>query len=372
MANPLQAGYNIIINQKVGNTNTPIYPFTRTANVKDATGNTLDEIIATLATKAEANYVPSSEGEVTSNLRFLRNDNTWATIQDASTTQKGVVQLSDEVNLEDSTVAATAKAVKTVKDAVDTLGTSVANDFVKKAQLGVATADGVTGVATLDETGKVPAAQLPSFVDDVIDAKIAADLSSATTPEGVAITPESSKIYVDVDTNKTYRWSGTTFVVISDSLALGETASTAFAGDKGKVAYEHSQSDHARVDATKTEGSDNNGYLKINGSEVLVYTHPSVDGASETNPHGTTAADVGLGKVENKTAAEILDEMSKENVTTALGYTPANEATLATSSNNGMMSSAYAAKLDNCMETAVSVEAPTFTNGIWFQIVSEE
>jgi len=46
-------------------------------------------------------------------------------------------------------------------------------------------------------------------------------------------TGETGKIYVALDTNLTYRWSGTTYVEISPSLALGETSSTAYAGDKG-------------------------------------------------------------------------------------------------------------------------------------------
>ena len=126
----LNPGLNIIMNQRVGATDTPIYPFTRTANVKDSQGKTLDEIIATLAPKDFGLYVPSIDGEQVSNLRFLRNDNTWATIQSASTEQAGVVQLSDATNLEDSTVAATAKAVNTVQKAVETLGTDVAHSFL--------------------------------------------------------------------------------------------------------------------------------------------------------------------------------------------------------------------------------------------------
>lgn len=80
------------------------------------------------------------------------------------------------------------------------------------------------GVAQLDENGRVPSSQLPSYVDDVIEAS------------GVAAFPqtgEAGKIYVDTKTNLTYRWSGTTYVEISPSLALGETSSTAYAGDKG-------------------------------------------------------------------------------------------------------------------------------------------
>lgn len=74
--------------------------------------------------------------------------------------------------------------------------------------------------------GKVPASQLPSYVDDVLEYA-----STAVFP----VTGESGKIYIATDTNKTYRWSGTGYVEISESLALGETASTAYAGNKGKA-----------------------------------------------------------------------------------------------------------------------------------------
>jgi hypothetical protein len=64
------------------------------------------------------------------------------------------------------------------------------------------------GVAELDGSGKVPSAQLPSYVDDVIES---ADFASL--PE----TGESGKIYVTLDDNKSYRWSGSTYVEISAS-----------------------------------------------------------------------------------------------------------------------------------------------------------
>lgn len=99
---------------------------------------------------------------------------------------------------------------------------NVTNDAqVKRSEMGVA-----SGVATLDTTGKVPSSQLPSYVDDVLEYA-----NKAGFPE----TGESGKIYVAKDTNLTYRWSGTAYVEISPSLALGETSSTAYAGDKGKA-----------------------------------------------------------------------------------------------------------------------------------------
>ena len=81
------------------------------------------------------------------------------------------------------------------------------------------------GVATLDENGKVPSAQLPTYVDDVLEAANFASLPA----EG-----EGGKIYVTLDDNKTYRWGGSAYVEISASVALGETTGTAYDGKKGK------------------------------------------------------------------------------------------------------------------------------------------
>lgn len=82
------------------------------------------------------------------------------------------------------------------------------------------------GLASLNESGIIPSAQLPSYVDDVIEVDTFSNLPG---------TGESGKIYIVRDTNLTYRWSGTDYVEISKSLALGETSSTAYPGDKGKA-----------------------------------------------------------------------------------------------------------------------------------------
>lgn len=129
---------------------------------------------------------------------------------------------------------------------------NVTNDAqVKRSEMGVN-----NGVATLDASGKILTSQLPSFVDDVIEAAS----KSAFPTKG-----ESGKIYVALDTNLTYRWGGTEYVEISKSLALGETSSTAYAGDKGKQ-------------TTDTLNSHLINYL---------------------NPHQVNKAQVGLGNVDN-------------------------------------------------------------------------
>lgn len=78
--------------------------------------------------------------------------------------------------------------------------------------------------------GKVPASQLPAYVDDVLEFASASNFP---------VTGESGKIYITADTNLTYRWTGTGYGVISQSLALGETSSTAYRGDRGKMAFDH-------------------------------------------------------------------------------------------------------------------------------------
>ncbi|MCX4289098.1 MAG: hypothetical protein OSJ46_06300 [Duncaniella sp.] len=111
---------------------------------------------------------------------------------------------------------------------------NVTNDAqVKRTEMGKA-----GGVATLDSGGKVPSSQLPSYVDDVLEFD-----NKAAFPA----TGETGKIYVDKATNKTYRWGGSAYVEISASIALGETSSTAYAGNKGKANADAIKALQARV-----------------------------------------------------------------------------------------------------------------------------
>src|SRR5574344_340051 len=99
-------------------------------------------------------------------------------------------------------------------------------DTVQNQVTGIINSKGIAnGIATLDSNGTVPSTQLPSFVDDIIEVSSYANLPT---------TGETGKIYVTLDTNLTYRWSGTVWTEVSKSLALGETSSTAYSGDKGK------------------------------------------------------------------------------------------------------------------------------------------
>lgn len=110
--------------------------------------------------------------------------------------------------------------------------------FLNKELKGVA-----GGIAELDSSGKVPSSQLPSYVDDVIEGYLYNNKFYKESTHVTEIVPESGKIYVDItdDKNLSYRWSGTAYSEIGSSLALGETSTTAYRGDRGKTAYDHSQ-----------------------------------------------------------------------------------------------------------------------------------
>lgn len=119
----------------------------------------------------------------------------FAVLQENDKTQDGVIKL-----------------IQSSLGNMDTTIGNLQNDKINKSDL-------------VDSNGVVLSSKLPSFVDDVLEYE---------TKAGFPTTGESGKIYVAKDTNLTYRWSGSAYVEISPSLALGETSSTAYAGDKGK------------------------------------------------------------------------------------------------------------------------------------------
>lgn len=112
------------------------------------------------------------------------------------------------------------------------------------------------GLASLDDSGKVPSTQLPSYVDDVLE---------FTQLDQLPKPGESGKIYIVTSTNIQYRWSGSDYVEISKSLALGETSSTAYPGDKGKATTDvvNSLSDNLVNDVLVSQSDKNSVSLTI-------------------------------------------------------------------------------------------------------------
>lgn len=113
------------------------------------------------------------------------------------------------------------------------------------------------GVAILDGSGKVPASQLPGFVDDVLDTYVrsGATLYSAAwlslEKNGAALTPEEGKLYIVKEgeyANHQYRWTGSQYGEIASSLALGEVTGTAYDGGKGKALRDELTAEAKRID----------------------------------------------------------------------------------------------------------------------------
>lgn len=177
------------------------------------------------------------------------------------------------------------------------------------------------GLAELDANGKVPTSQLPSYVDDVLE---------YSSKSAFPTTGESGKIYIATDTNLQYRWSGTAYVEISSSLALGETPSTAYRGDRGAVAYTHSQ---------KTSG----------------------------NPHGVTKNDVGLGNVTNE--KQYCASNPQPSVTGSSGSCTGNSATASKWENPISLSANLSANnqstlVDGSKDIAIAIKGTLpITNG---------
>lgn len=178
------------------------------------------------------------------------------------------------------------------------------------------------GVASLDSTGKVPASQLPSYVDDVIEGYLDnsplvesfSELNSYNAGEVVLYlgtiyrfkvnhapgiftpgevqkieqfpqTGEVGKIYSDIFTSKTYRWSGSIYVPIKGDVVIGTTQGTAFDGAAGAAMQQKLNGIEAGADVNTIET------IKINGSTI--------------NPDANKAVNIEVPVVSYATEADI-------------------------------------------------------------------
>ena len=185
------------------------------------------------------------------------------------------------------------------------------------------------GVAELDSSGHVPADQLPSYVDDVIDAYIVSGATAfssgwlSASDGGAALTPESGKVYIILTAGQyeaqTYRWSGTVYAPIGNDLALGETENTAYRGDRGKVAYEHSQAQHAPADAEKNVQADWN--VEDTNSDAYIQNKPTIPKAVTKTVQTMTAATTATYTVSGYIVSVVLiDSVTKEQIMGDLSF----------------------------------------------------
>lgn len=292
------------------------------------------------ATQAENTITTNYKAADTTLQSNINNEATTRSEADAALDSKISKEVSDRTQAIstlqgslDTEIARATKAEQDITSAYEAADTTLQNNInAINNSKGVA-----NGIATLDQNGLVPSSQLPSYVDDVIEVDTFSNLPG---------TGESGKIYIVQDTNLTYRWSGTGYVEISKSLALGETSSTAYPGDKGKATTDklNKTSDKVVVGPTTVNPSTDKIVLtyqthftstnsdsedshtinaattsqagvmssadktKLNGLKDQASITADIDAVqtnlethinNKTNPHEVTKAQVGLGNVDN-------------------------------------------------------------------------
>lgn len=235
--------------------------------------------------------------------------------------------------------------VRNGRDGIDGVVTSVngksePNIVLTAADLGaIAAAEkgASNGVATLDMAGKVPAEQLPAYVDDVLEfANLAA----------FPATGESGKIYVAIDTGFTYRWSGSQYIIIS----ANQNAFAAITGNTGT--------------ATADTVSDTVSITGVAGISTSATDTP--DGLVITPAY---AAPVSVGTANAEGNA---DSFARSNHVHAHGDQAGGTLhAAATTSANGFMSSADKTKLDG-VQAGAQVNAVTSVHGRTGAVVAQQ
>lgn len=183
------------------------------------------------------------------------------------------------------------------------------------------------GVASLDASGRIPASQIPGGFDNIEEYD---NLAAFPT------TGEEGKIYVAKDTNLTYRWTGSQYVEISPSLALGETATTAYRGDRGKVAYDHSQ---------------------VSGNSTIHHTHANKE---LLDTYTQTEADLAnaVSKVHEHGNKNVLDGITSDKVNSWNGKEDAFDVLPTTKGGTGTNAASKSA-LTSSLINSLSTESST-------------
>jgi len=157
------------------------------------------------------------------------------------------------------------------------------------------------GYASLDSGGKVPSTQLPSYVDDVLEYNNLASFP-ATGTAGV--------IYVAQDTNKTYRWSGSTYVEISAS-----PGSTDAVTEGSTNLYYTDARARAAISVTDSGGDGSLSYNNTTG--VITYTGPS---ASDVRAHFSAGTGI---TITSGVIATTITQYADSNARSAVSATDA-------------------------------------------------
>ena len=213
------------------------------------------------------------------------------------------------------------------------------------------------GIAPLDAGGKVAATYLPSYVDDVLEYANKASFPTSG---------EEGKIYVAKDTNKSYRWSGSSYIELSTYDTATQSASGLMsAADKTKL-------DGIAAGATKTDAPVNADWNATSGLAQILHkpTIPSIPGDASQSASGLmSAADKtkldGIETGATKTDAPVNADWNATSGLAQILHKPTIPSIPgdASQSASGLMSAADKTKLDGIAAGATNTPAPV--NADW-------
>ena len=200
--------------------------------------------LAGIAAGAEVNVQSDWNVTDTSSDAFIKNKPTIPTVPGAASTAPkmdgtAAVGTSAKYARQDHVHPSDTSKVPTTR----TINGKALSSNITLSAADVGALDSSSSLDATKLTGMVPTASLPSYVDDVLE---------YTNKASFPATGQTGKIYIDKATNLTYRWSGSAYVQISPSLALGTTSSTAYRGDYGNTAYTHATDSNRLTTATSS------------------------------------------------------------------------------------------------------------------------
>ena len=311
-----------------------------------------------------------TDGDIPSKLSDLEEDSTHRVVTDAekaSWNAKADVsdiptKLSDLTN--DSDFVEDANYVHTDNN-YTTSDKALVSNAIQSSEKGAN-----NGVAELGSDGKIPSSQLPSYVDDVLEYDTASDFPSVG---------ESGKIYIALDTNLTYRWGGTEYVAIASDLALGETASTAYRGDRGKIAYEHA-TDPNKASSAVTSGMykfgvTSEGHISdttsVTKQDIVALGIP----AQDTTYSDATTTDSGLMSATDKTKLDGVEAGANnyvlpEATTSSLGGVKPDGSTITVDADGTIHGASSIAELNDIGD--VNISNPQNGQSLVYDATNEE
>ena len=242
-----------------------------------ATATELNLLDGVTATTAELNYIDG----VTSNIQTQLDQKA------ASLTDLSVTATAAELNILDGATLTTTELnyVDGVTSAIQTQIDGKLSTSLKGA---------ASGLAELDSSGLVPTSQLPSYVDDVLE------YTNASSFPG---TGETGKIYVALDTNDIYRWSGSAYVKVSDAVSTSDQATAlatartiSLTGDvTGSTSFEGSAD--VSISATIADDSHNHVISNVDGLQTALDAKAPT--ASPTFTGTVTSGDIDITNSQN-------------------------------------------------------------------------